>query len=302
MRVIITGGTGLIGWALAASLTADGHEVIVLSRNPQGATGLPAGVRIVRWDAASRQGWEDWAEGAGAIVNLAGENLAEGRWTGARKAEISGSRVRAGQAVTQAIRNARQKPGVLIQASAVGYYGPHRAEVVDEQTPPGNDFQARVCLDWETSTASIEQLGVRRAVIRSGVVLSRKGGALPRLLRPFFFYAGGPLGSGRQWFPWIHIADEVGAIRFLIDRPDARGAFNLSAPNPVTYAELAQLIGRTLHRPALLPAPGFALRLVLGEMATAVLDGQREQPSALLRLGYNFRYPTLAPALEDLLS
>ncbi len=301
MRVIITGGTGLIGRALAASLAGDGHEVIVLSRNPGRAKGLPPGVRAIGWDGASAQGWGQWVDGAAAIVNLAGENLAEGRWTPERRRRIQGSRQRAGHAVMQALEAAAARPAVLIQASAVGYYGPHDDEFVDEGMPPGRNYQAEVCQVWEASTARAEQLGVRRAVIRTGVVLSRQGGALPRMLLPFHFFVGGPLGSGRQWFPWIHLADEVAAIRFLIDRADAQGPFNLCAPNPVTNAELAKTIGRTLHRPALIPVPAFVLRLLFGEMAAVLLEGQREQPAALLRLGYQFGYPALAPALADVL-
>jgi uncharacterized protein (TIGR01777 family) len=300
MRVIITGGTGLVGRPLAAGLAEDGHEVIVLSRHPEGAGRLPAGVRAARWDGATAEGWGHLVEGAGAVVNLAGENLSAGRWTAERKARIVASRVNAGQAVVEAVKSAQQRPAVVVQSSAVGYYGPHGDEAVDESSPAGPDYLSRIALQWEASTQEVEGLGVRRAIIRTGVVLSRYGGALPRLLLPFRFFVGGTVGSGRQWFPWIHIVDEVRAIRFLIDRPEARGPFNLSAPNPVTYASLARTLGRVLHRPALVPVPGFALRLLFGEMATVLLEGQREVPAALLRLGFTFRYPELAPALRDL--
>ncbi len=240
MRVIITGGTGLIGRALAASMTADGHEMVVLSRNPQHAAGLPSGTRLVCWDGATPQGWGHLVEGAGAIVNLAGENLSEGRWTTDRKARFTSSRVNAGSAIVAAIRAAGQKPGVLIQSSAVGYYGPHGDEIVGENSPCGRDFLARVCVEWEASTQDVERLDVRRAIIRTGVVFSAQGGALPRMLLPYRFFVGGPIGRGRQWIPWIHIADEVRAIRFLIERTEAEGPFNLCAPHPVTNATLAR--------------------------------------------------------------
>ncbi len=304
MRVIITGGTGLIGRALAASLAADGHEVIVLSRAPERAASLPAGVRAERWDGVSAAGWGGLADGdvpgGVAIVNLAGENLGEGRWTAERKARFLTSRLNAGQAVVEAIRAAGTKPAVLIQSSAVGYYGPHGDEPVTERTSAGADYLGRLAVQWEASTQEAEALGVRRPVIRTGVVLSARSGALPRLMLPFRFFAGGPLGSGRQWIPWIHLDDEVRAIRFLIERPEASGPFNLCAPNPVTNREMAQTLGRVLGRPAFFPVPALALRLMLGKMATVVLDGQRELPQRLLDLGFTFRFPNLQPALKDL--
>jgi uncharacterized protein len=301
MRVVITGGTGLIGRALAADLAASGREVIVLSRAPERATDLPAGVRAVRWDGRTAQGWGELVGGAEAVVNLAGENLAAGRWTPERRARIRESRLHAGAAVVEAVRAADEKPRVLIQASAVGYYGPHGDEELTETAPPGNDFLARLCLEWEASTAAVEGFGVRRASIRTGIVLSAHGGALPRLLLPFRFFAGGRLGNGRQWYPWIHLADEVAAIRFLIETEAASGPINLTAPHPVTNAALSATIGRVLGRPALLPAPGFALRLALGAMATVVLDGQRVVPARLLTLGFRFRFSDLEAALRDLL-
>jgi uncharacterized protein len=302
MRSIITGGSGVIGRAVAADLAASGREVIVLSRTPERVTGLPAGVRAERWDGRTGGNWANLADGAEAIINLAGENLAAGRWTPPRRRKIRDSRVLAGQAVMEAIQASRRRPGVVIQASAVGYYGPHGNEPVTEDTPPGADFLAQVCTAWEASTAGAEALGVRRAILRTGLVLSTAGGALPRLLLPFRFFAGGRLGNGRQWYPWIHLADEVGAIRFLLDSDAAAGAFNLTAPNPVTNAALSAIIGRVLKRPALLPAPSVALRLALGDMATVVLDGQRALPARLLDLGYRFRFTEAAAALRDLLA
>ena len=304
MLVVITGGSGLIGGALARELGSAGHEVTILSRDPGKLKALPAGVRAEPWDGKTAAGWSallDRQGGDTAIVHLAGESIASGRWTEERKRRIRDSRVESGKAILQAIRAAAVKPRVLLQGSAVGYYGPRGDEVVREDAAPGNDFLAEVCKAWEASTAEAEALGVRRAILRTGVVLAREGGALPKMALPFKMMAGGPLGGGRQWFPWIHLADEVGAIRFLVEREDAKGPFNLTAPNPVTNRDLTRLLARVLHRPGLLPAPGFALRLALGEMADMLLNGQRVAPSRLLELGYTFRFPDAEPALRSLL-
>lgn len=301
-RIIITGGTGLIGQTLATDLVQDGHEVIVLSRSPNREHGLPQGVQVAGWDAHTAEGWGHLADGAAAIVNLAGESLAAGRWTDERKRRILESRVNTGQAVVEAVRAAAQKPGVVIQASAVGYYGPRGDEIVTEETVPGSDFLAGVCKEWEASTAEVEAMGVRRATIRTGLVLSREGGALPRILLPFRLFAGGPLGSGGQWWSWIHVADEVGAIRFLMETEAAGGPFNLTAPNPVTNAEFARILGKVVGRPAVMPAPAFALKLVFGEMATVLLDGQRVVPKRLQEMGYQFLFTQLEQTLRELLS
>lgn len=301
MRVLITGGTGFIGQALARSLLADGYEVIALSRRPERAQGLPPGMRVVPWDARTAEGWGPLVEGAAAIVNLAGESIAGGPWTAERKRRIRDSRVNAGRAVVAAVQAAAQKPGVVIQASAVGYYGPHGDEEVTEDTSPGDDFLAHVAVDWEASTVPVEALGVRRVIIRTGLPLSREGGVFPFFLLPFRFFVGGPLGSGRQWLPWIHIADEIGAIRFLMENEQAHGPFNLSAPNPVTNAEFSRTLGRVMRRPSLMRVPAFALRLALGELSTLMLSGQRQIPRRLLDMGYRFRFPELEAALRDLL-
>lgn len=302
MRIIITGGTGLIGRPLSAALAADGHDVTVLSRNPEKVKGMAASVKLARWDGETAQGWGQLADGADAIINLAGEGIADGRWSDARKQRIRQSRIKAGKAVMEAISAAAVKPKVLVQSSAVGYYGTNTGDkLVDESCSPGNDFLSKVCFDWEMSTAAASRLGVRRPVIRTGIVLSNDGGAFPKLLLPFKFFAGGPLGSGKQWLPWIHIADEVRAIQFLLANEQADGPFNLAAPNPVTNAEMAKEIGAVMGRPAFLPAPGFAMKTVLGEMAVMVLEGQRAVPARLQQLGFQFQYATLQPALRDLI-
>ena len=307
MRIIITGGTGLIGRALAADLAGDNHEVIVLSRTPERATGLPTGVRAERWEARTAEGWGALADGADAIVNLAGESIAgKGfirgrRWTAERKRRIRESRLNAGRAVVQAVELARVKPRVVIQASGSGYYGPCGDEEITEEASAGQGFMGRTAVEWEASTAAVESLGVRRAIIRSGPVLSTKGGAFPLMLLPFRFFVGGPLGSGRQWFPWIHIADEARAIRFLIENDAASGPFNLTAPNPLTNAEFSRVVGRVLRRPAFVPVPAFALRLALGEMSIVLLEGQRAMPRRLLDLGFPFRFLEAEAAFRDLL-
>lgn len=309
MRVIITGGSGLIGRALTASLAAEDHEVIILSRNPQRVTSLSRGARVEPWDGRTAAGWGQLADGADVIVNLAGESIGGNglfsillkRWTSGQKRRILESRLNAGQAVMQAIEAAQRKPRVLIQQSAVGYYGTLRDETLAEDAYRGIDFPARVCWDWEVSTSRAEVLGVRRVVTRSGLVLSASGGLLPVILLPFRFFVGGRLGSGKQWFAWIHVADEVSAVRFLIENANARGPFNLTAPQPVTNAELSKTVGRVMRRPSFLPVPGFALRLPMGEKATIVLEGQRPVPKRLLEMGFTFRFPELEPALRNLL-
>lgn len=301
MRVIVSGGTGLIGSALVPRLAAQGHEVVILSRSPGKDRDLAAGVRVVGWDARSADGWGDLVDADTAIVNLAGENVAGGRWTDERKRRILESRVDAARAVVEAVERAPAQPRVLLQGSAIGYYGPTGDEVVDEQAPPGDDFLARVCVAWEGATDPVVKAGVRRALLRTGVVLSGEGGALPKMALPFRLFAGGPVGDGEQYVPWIHIEDEVGAILHLLANDELEGPFNLTAPEPVKNERLSRELGAALHRPSLLPAPSFALRLGLGEMADVLLTGQRALPAKLERSGYRFRFPQLAAALEDLL-
>ena len=306
MRAIITGGAGFIGRSLAANLAAAGYEVVVLSRDPQKAAGLPAGVRAERWDGRTAAGWGPLADGARAIVNLAGENLAgrgflPDRWTPERKQLIRQSRLDAGHAVVEAVKAARVKPQVVIQSSGIGYYGTRVDRVLTEVDGTGDDFLARLTVEWEASTAPVALLGVRHMSIRSGVVLSPTDGALYRLLLPFKLFAGGPMGSGRQGFSWIHPADETAAICFLIESFEASGAFNLCTPEPLTNAEFGTAIGAVLGRPLWLPAPAFALKLALGEVASMVLEGQRAVPQRLLDLGFKFRFPDAESALRDLL-
>jgi len=301
MRVIITGGSGFLGRALGASLAADGYEVIALSRRPDAVGRLPAGMHAAGWDGRSAAGWADLAEGADAIVNLAGQSLSQWPWTAERKRKFLDSRVNAGRAVAAAVRKVRARPRVVIQSSGVGYYGPRGTEEIPEGTAPGQDFLARLAVKWEASTAEVEALDVRRAIIRTGLPLSLRGGVFPLMRLPFLFMLGGPLGSGRQGIPWIHLDDHVRAIRFLIDRPDAHGPFNLAAPQPCTNGQFAHTLGKVMHRPSIIPVPGFAMRLVGGEMAGLVLTGQRAIPARLAEMGFAFKFAELEHALRDVL-
>lgn len=307
MRVIITGGTGLIGRALSENLVSDGHDVIVLSRSPERVPGLPAGVQVAGWDARTAAGWGHLVDGAGAIVNLAGSNLAgsgffPSRWTPERRQTICDSRIWAGRAVVEAVGAVSDKPGVVVQASGVGYYGNTGDKEITEDAPPGNDFLADLAHEyWEPSTAPVEEMGVRRVLARSGAILDVEEGALPRLVLPHRLFVGGPMGSGKQWLPWIHLQDEARAIRFLIENEAASGAFNLVAPVPITNAAFGKAMGRVLGRPSLIPVPSFAMRTAFGEVSNVVLEGQRALPQRLLELGFTFSFPDAESALEDLL-
>lgn len=304
MKVIITGGTGLIGSALARSLAPDGHEVVVLTRSaerrlPQ----LPESVRLVEWDAATSEGWGGEVEGTDVIVNLAGETIGPeaGLWTSARKKRIVESRVNATKAVVEAIQGATRKPSLLIQGSAVGYYGTHDDEIITEKSPAGNDFLAGVVREWEATSEPVEAEGVRRVLSRTGVVFAESGSTLDIIALPFKMFVGGPLGSGSQYLPWIHIEDVVGAMRYAMEHDDLVGPVNLTAPNPVTNREMAGTLGKVLGRPSFIPAPGFMLKLALGDQSIIVLEGQRAIPEQLTTAGYEFHFPNLEGALRDLL-
>lgn len=300
MRVIITGGTGLIGTALSAYLVEKGYEVVVLSRNPNQAR-VPAGVQVAQWDGKTAVSWGHLANGAKAIINLAGSSIAGGRWTADRKRDIIDSRVNAGQAVVEAIAQAWQKPEFLFQASAIGYYGNGGDQLLSESSPPGHDFPAHVTQVWEPATAAAEEMGVRRVVGRIGVVFSTDGGALPQMVLPFRLFAGGPVGSGRQWLSWIHLDDLVRAIYYLMEHPGASGTFNLVAPEPIRNKPFGKVIGAVLKRPSFLPAPAFALKLLFGELAILLLEGQRVSANKLQQAGFAFVYPTVEPAIANLL-
>ena len=297
MRVIVTGGTGFIGSKLCENLVAKGHEVVLFTRDASRSRDqVHPKVRVVSW--APGAAWESWVDGAGAIVNLAGESIAQ-RWTAAAKLRIVASRVDAAARLSAAIEKAAVKPSVLVNAAAVGYYGPHGDETLDEDSPPGTDFLATACVAWEEAARKIEVQGVRVVMIRAGIVLGGDGGALAKMLPPFKAFAGGPIGSGEQWMSWIHRDDLVALFVFAIENANARGPINGTAPNPVTMKEFAKALGRALHRPSLFPAPAAAVRLLLGEMATVVLEGQRVVPRRAEALGFKFRFTEVGAALQD---
>ena len=295
MKVVVTGGTGFLGRALVSALGGRGDEAVVVSRAPSGAS-LPAGVRGVSWDALPAA-----VDGADAVVNLAGETIAQ-RWTDAAKARIVGSRAEAAERVGAALRAAKGRPPLLLNASAVGFYGNRDDEELTEESPAGSGFLAETTLAWEEAARRAVPAGVRLVLLRTGVVLGEEGGALAKMLLPFRLGVGGPLGSGRQWMPWIHREDLVGLLLAALDDARYAGPVNATAPAPVTMKEFAATLGRVLHRPAFAPAPAFAIRAAMGEMAALVLDGQRAIPAKASALGFRFRFPALEPALRDLLA
>lgn len=288
MRVLVTGGTGLVGRPACDALRAAGHDVTVVSREPGR---VPA--RAIGWDALRAAMPE-----TDAIVNLAGESLAGGRWTAARKAEIRRSRIEGTRALVQAIAAAEARPAVLVTASAVGYYGDRGDAPLDEAAAPGGGFLARLCVEWEAEARRAEELGLRVARLRFGMVLAPDGGAVAAMLLPFRAGLGGPLGGGKQWVSWVHRDDVVSLIVEALASDAYAGAVNVTAPNPVTNRDFVRALGRAVHRPAFLPAPGFALRLLLGETADMLLTGQRVLPAVAQRAGHAWRQPELPAALE----
>ncbi len=301
MNVLITGGTGMIGAALAKSLLADGHTVWILSRSAH-AERLPAGARLLQWDGRTTHGWGEIVSEMDAVVNLAGATIGQWPWTAARKRLLIESRVQPSQAVAQAIQAASPRPRVLVQASGINYYGLRGDERIGEDAPPGGDFLARLAIAWEEASRPVEALGVRRVVIRTAIVLDAHTGVLPLMALPVRLFAGGPLGNGRQGLPWIHLRDQVGAMRFVLENEQAHGAFNFCAPEVVSNAQFIRTLANVLKRPYWLPAPAFALRLVLGDMSETLLHGQFAEPRRLLAAGYRFAFPLLADALRDIFS
>ena len=300
MKVLIAGGSGLIGKALTNRLLQNGDEVWILSRTPDRLT-LPKGANAIGWDGKTQGSWVEVGSNLDAWVNLTGENLGAGRWTKSRKARIRASRLDSGQVMVAALTATRMKPGLFIQASAVGFYGTRSQIPLDETSPAGDDYLARLAVEWEASTAPVDALGIRRVVIRTGVVLDKEHGALPPMVLQAKLFAGGPIGNGQQWLSWIHLADEVGAIMHLLHSPIASGVYNLTAPHPATNADFMRTLCQLMKRPYWLPVPAFALRLLLGEMSTLVVDGQRVLPNRLIAGGFTFQYPELKAALMSAL-
>jgi hypothetical protein len=297
MRILITGGTGFVGRHLADRFLGQGHAVTLLgSRSESNTSGA---CRTLQADTTRPGDWQQAAAEADLIVNLAGRTIFH-RWSETYKKQMSASRVRTTQNLVDALPG--DQTVVLISTSAVGYYGDGGDVLLPETAPPGQDFLAGLSVDWEKAALAAAAKGARVAIARFGIVLSADGGALRKMLPAFRWFAGGPLGPGRQWFPWIHMADLLAAIEFLAGRSDLSGVFNLCSPQPVTNRDLARTLGRALGRPAFVPAPALALKLVMGEMAGVLLASQRAVPERLLAEGFQFRYPHLDAALQDLLA
>jgi uncharacterized protein len=294
MRIAVTGGTGFLGSALVDRLRGEGHAVSVLTRNPT----RPGEVRWNPDDESTE--WQAAIQDTDAVVHLAGASIAGGRWTAARKALIRESRVRSTRAVAAAILAARRPPAVFISGSALGYYGARGDELLTEDSAPGSDFLASVCVEWEREARAAEPV-TRLVLVRTGLALDKQGGALPQIAMPFYLFAGGPLGSGRQYMSWIHRDDWVEMVRWALIEPQVRGSLNATAPGPVTNREFAKTLGRVLHRPAFLPTPALPLRIALGEMANALLlTGQRVLPAKAEALGFRFQYPQMERALGEI--
>jgi hypothetical protein len=305
MRVVITGGTGFVGRRLVSLLLADGHQVQVLTRNLASARRIladPVGLTLTVYDPYQPSTWAKHLEGWQGIVNLAGEPLATGRWTPAKKAEIRRSRSDRTRCLVEAISFLSQKPEVLVSGSAIGYYGPHSDDdPLSETATAGQDFLAQVSTEWEAAAQAVTSLGVRLVIVRTGIVMGPEGGALAQIVPPFQIFMGGPLGNGQQWFSWIHREDLVRLIQFALVSPSVTGCLNGTAPHPVKMAEFCQTLGQVIGRPAWVPVPAFALELLLGEAAQVVLTGQRVIPQAAEAFGFHFQYPHLKPALQQIL-
>ena len=298
MKIAVTGATGLIGAALCERLRQEGNDVLVITRRENSSSPFP----VVHWNPERGELDTRSLEGVDAVVHLAGETIAE-RWTPEKKERIRTSRVAGTRFLVDGLKRLSKRPSVLIGSSAVGFYGNRGDEELDEGSPPGTGFLPEICQAWEAEVARASELGMRAVRLRTGIVLSTKGGALAQMLLPFKLGLGGPVGSGRQWMSWIHIDDVVGGYHFALQHSDLSGAANLTAPQPVRNADFTRALGRALGRPAFLPAPGFALKLIFGEMAQdLLLDGQRVLPRRLESAGYQFQHTGVDDALADAVS
>ena len=295
MNILITGGTGFIGSALSRDLRSAGHSVVITTRRPATSD------EMITWNPPILIPAEIMSK-YDAVINLAGESISSGRWTESRKERLMSSRIDLTHVLVQSMKNADPRPRTLISSSAIGYYGPHGAEYVTEDTPPASDFLAGLCVAWEAEALKAEESGIRVALLRTGVVLETGGGALTQMVVPFRFFLGGPIGSGGQWLSWIHRDDEVGIIRHALENGSVSGPLNLTAPGPVTNREFSSALGKALGRPSWLPVPGFVLKIALGELGQIALTGQRVIPEKALKTGYKFKYPEVKGALGAILS
>jgi uncharacterized protein len=301
MKIAIAGATGFVGSRLVEQLQAQGHEVVIFTRSPQQVGNRFGQAQVVGYEPLKSGEWQQAISGCDAVVNLAGEPIAEKRWTPAQKRTILDSRQIGTHKIVEAIAAANVKPAVLINASAIGYYGTSETSKFDENSPAGKDFLAEVCTAWETAAQAVTAAGTRLVIIRLGIVLGENGGALGKMLAPFSAFVGGPIGSGKQWFSWVHRDDAVKLIIKAITDTQMQGIYNATAPNPVTMADFSQTLGSVMNRPSWLPVPNFALEAMLGEGAIVVLEGQQVVPTQTLAQGFEFQYAQLAPALTAIL-
>jgi uncharacterized protein len=299
MKVAVVGGTGFIGTRLIERLQAEGHQVVLLVRNRSKAQAQFPKAEVVEYSPKQSGPWQQSISGCDGVINLAGEPLAT-RWNDSIKKEVLESRTLGTQKIVEAIAQANPKPSVLINASAVGYYGTSETATFQETSSPGDDFLAHVCKEWEAEAEKVKASGTRLVIIRIGIVLGPDGGVLARMMLPFQVFAGGPLGSGEQWVSWIHRDDLVNLILKALTDPAVAGIFNGTSPNPVRMGELCQVLGQIVKRPSWLPVPGFALELLLGEAAKLVLEGQQVLPQQTQATGFQFQYPTLQTALKQI--
>jgi uncharacterized protein (TIGR01777 family) len=298
MKILMTGGTGFVGSYLAARLLKDGHEVTILIRSQEEAKGAAPGVSLLQGNPTQRGTWQEAVPHNDAVINLAGAPIFT-KWTDEQKRAIRESRVSTTRNIVEAIENNPQKSFALFSTSAVGYYGFHEDEELTENSPPGDDFLATVAAEWEGEALKAQQKGARVVITRFGIVLGAGGGALGQMIPLFRKFAGGPIGSGQQWFSWVHTQDLAEAFLFLLAHPELSGPFNVCSPNPVRNRELAKALGEALHRPSFIPAPGFMIKLVLGEFGSVILKGQRVLPRRLLESGFVFQHPEIHQALES---
>jgi uncharacterized protein len=301
MKIAIAGATGFVGSRLVEQLQAQGHQIVILTRSPQSATSRFPQATVVGYNPLKSGEWQSAIDGCDAVINLAGEPIAEKRWTPAQKRIMLDSRKIGTEKIVEAIGQATTKPPVLINASAIGYYGTSETSKFDETSPAGSDFLAEVCTAWEAAAQAATTHGTRVVVLRFGIVLGENGGALGKMLAPFSAFVGGPIGSGKQWFSWIHRDDVVKLIIAALTDAQMQGVYNATAPNPVTMESFAQTLGTVMNRPSWLPVPNFALEALLGEGAMVVLQGQQVVPTQTLAQGFEFQYPTLKPALASIL-
>ena len=303
MLIVVAGGTGFIGRPLCALLCQEGHRVTLLTRRREEAQrSYGSTVTAVEWNGREAGAWEQCLEGADAVVNLAGAPIADGRWTEARKRWLTESRVLTTRLLAEAMSRRTSKPRALVSASGIGYYGASDDRVLDEGAARGEGFLADLCLAWEAEALRAAEFDVRVVTLRTGMVLEQDGGALPKMLLPFRFFAGGPIMPGTQWVSWIHRRDHIGLIQWILVTPDISGPINAVAPEAVTMNRFCEVLGQVLHRPSWLPVPSFALHVALGELGTLMTEGQRVNPAKALSGGYIFHYSTLEPALRAILS